>query len=91
MKKKEKIIKKAKADIEKLLEQRPELKPLQEEIERRLKMCTSSQDRLQMLMMMITGENLKLSKACTDILNICEKIGVKDQSWSKDVETDNPH
>jgi hypothetical protein len=60
MSKKEKVIKELKAQIETMLEEKPELKPFQDEIDRRMSKIIDPVARLQVLSFMIFGNIMEL-------------------------------
>ena len=60
MSEKEKTVKKLKSQIETMLEERPELKPLQDEIDRRMSKIIDPGARLKVLSFMICGNIMEL-------------------------------
>ena len=60
MSEKEKTIKALKAQIEAILEEKPELKPFQDEIDRRMSKIIDPVARLQVLSFMICGNIMEL-------------------------------
>ena len=60
MSEKEKVVKELKAQIETILKEKPELKPLQDEIDRRMSKIFDPVARFQVLSFMICGNIMEL-------------------------------